>query len=657
MGNKLVMSDEITSSWNNLRFMSRIGKLISFRIPFLIIFQFALIIASYIGSYVLYFNGDIPDLFYRTMLLSLPLLLVVQGYFFTIHYNIHRGLWRYVAFADLKNILRASLASMIVIVIIDIFTRPYIGEIPSSIIVIDLLLIITLTGGCRLMVRHLRESYLPPALVKRVMLVGPVKDVEPLLREMYGHDSEYLPVVMIDPDIHLRGYRLYDVPIMGGIHHLIKGIQRHKVQEIIFAWPDASSDMVNEIIETGKRYKVRCKKIPPLSEVLGGRYRIADVRDIELEDLLPRPPIYFDQDHISNFIQNQVILVTGGGGSIGSELCRQVAQFHPRTLVIFDRAENSLYEIEMELRRRFPDLNLQPLVVSINDAAGLEQLLQQCRPQLVFHAAAYKHVPLMEHVPLEAAYNNIIGTRNLVRAALAAQTERFVMISTDKAVNPTSVMGVCKRVAEKYVQALNDGQSTCFITTRFGNVLGSAGSVIPILKQQLAQGGPLTVTHPEMERFFMTISEAVQLVLQAAFMGQGSDIFVLQMGRLVKISQLAENLITLAGKTPGKDVEIKFIGLRPGEKLYEELFNIDEEPQPTEHPLISRAIGPKEPKEVWERHLDEIQDLFNARDAKGLIAKFKTIIPNYNPPSQESDQALFSNGEVIPKLSLREKGG
>jgi FlaA1/EpsC-like NDP-sugar epimerase len=310
----------------------------------------------------------------------------------------------------------------------------------------------------------------------------------------------------------------------------------------------------------------------------------------------------------------------------------------------------------MELRRRFPDLNLQPLVVSINDAAGLQQLLQQWRPQLVFHAAAYKHVPLMERAPLEAAYNNIIGTRNLARAALAAQTERFVMISTDKAVNPTSIMGVCKRIAEKYVQALNDGQSTRFITTRFGNVLGSAGSVIPILKQQLGEGGPLTVTHPEMERFFMTIPEAVQLVLQAAFMGQGSDIFVLQMGRLVKISQLAENLITLAGKTPGKDVEIKFVGLRPGEKLYEELFNIDEAPQPTEHPLISRALGPKEPKEVWERHLDEIQDLFNARDAEGLLAKFRAIIPNYTPPSLESDHTQFGDGEVIPKLSLSEKG-
>ena len=650
MDNKILYS-------SNLRFMSKVWKLIPFRTSFLIIFQYALIIISYIASYVIYFDGAIPALFYHTMLLSLPLFLVVQGYFFTFHYNIHRGLWRYVAFADLKNILRASLASMLTIIIIGIFTRAYLGEIPSSIIFIDFLLIITLTGGCRLMVRHLRESYLPPSLFKRAMLVGPVKDVEPLLREMYGHDSEYVPVVVIDPDINLRGYRLYDVPIIGGIHNLNNGIQQHKVQEIIFAWSDASPDLMNEIIETGKQYKVRCKKIPSISEVLNGRYRIADVRDIELEDLLPRSPIHFDQDHISKFIQNQVILVTGGGGSIGSELCRQVARFHPRSLVIFDRAENSLYEVEMELRRRFPDLDLQPFLVSINDAVGLQQLMQQCRPQLVFHAAAYKHVPLMERVPLEAAYNNIIGTRNLVRATLAAQVERFVMISTDKAVNPTSIMGVSKRVAEKYVQALSYTQSTSFITTRFGNVLGSAGSVIPILKQQLAQGGPLTVTHPEIARFFMTISEAVQLVLQAAFMGQGSDIFVLQMGRLVKISQLAENLVTLAGKTPGKDVEIKFVGLRPGEKLYEELFNIGEEPQPTEHPLISRAIGPKESKEVWEHHLDEIQDLFYARDAEGLIVKFKAIIPNYNPPSLESNQALLSDGEVMPKLSLSEKVG
>jgi FlaA1/EpsC-like NDP-sugar epimerase len=651
------MFNNPTAMGRNANSLTWLGKLLPWRLPFLIIFQFALIFMSYVGSYILYFGGFIPERFFRIMLLTLPMFLVVQGYFFTYHYHIHRGLWRYVGFTDLKNILRAALSSMIVLVILEFFIRPYLGKIPPSIIVIDLLLLITLTGGCRLALRHLRENSVPASMAKRVMLVGPLQAVEPLLREMHGHDMESLPVVIINPDINSRGYRLYDIPIVGGIQQIAKEIPRHTVQEIIFAWPDAPPDLLNDIIDIGKRCQVRYKKIPAISEVLEGRYRLADVRDIELEDLLPRPPIYIDQDNISKFITDKVILVTGGGGSIGSELCRQVARFHPRTLLICERAENSLYEIEMELRRRFPDLNLSPLVASINDAPGLHLLLEHYRPQLIFHAAAYKHVPLMESAPLEAAYNNILGTRNLARAALAAQAGRFVLISTDKAVNPTSVMGVSKRIAEKYVQALGDFQGTCFITTRFGNVLGSAGSVIPLLKSQLAQGGPLTVTHPEIERFFMTIPESVQLVLQAAFMGQGSDIFILNMGRSVKILNLAKHLITLAGKTPGKDIQIKFVGLRPGEKLSEELFNRDEVPQSTEHPMITRAVGPQEPRELWERHLDEIQDLVYARDAHGLIAKWKAIIPDYIPPFGESGRTTAREGANIRRLSAGGKGG
>jgi len=302
--------------------------------------------------------------------------------------------------------------------------------------------------------------------------------------------------------------------------------------------------------------------------------------------------------------------------------------------MILERAENYLYEIELDLRRRFPDMDLQALIASVNDGPGLKTLLQRFRPDLIFHAAAYKHVPLMERCPLEAAYNNILGTRNLVAAALAAKTARFVMISTDKAVNPTSVMGATKRIAEKYVQACGGSHQTRFITTRFGNVLGSAGSVIPILKEQLARGGPLTVTHPLIERFFMTIPESVQLVLQAAYMGQGGDIFVLNMGCSVKIMDLAKKLIVLAGKTPGKDIDIICTGLRPGEKLYEELFNVDEESHPTEHPLINRAIRAPESKEVLEEHLNQIQALISRRDATGLIAKFHALIPNYTPGGQ-----------------------
>ncbi|MDP3183271.1 MAG: nucleoside-diphosphate sugar epimerase/dehydratase [Desulfobaccales bacterium] len=558
------------------------------------------------------------------------MVLIIQGLLFLYH-DLYRGLWRYVSFADLQNILRATLMSLILLTIMDFFFSRYLGTIPRSIYVLDWLLVVVFTGGCRFMVRHIRErakllAEKPRAL--RVMLVGPMEATEPLLREMVSHGNTFLPVIVVDPDAQFRGYRVYDTPIIG-LRQIAKALDRYRVQEIIFAWPDAPQDQLNEIIEECKRWQVKVKIIPSISEVLGGHFRLADARDIELEDLLARPPIYIEREQIADFIRDRVILVTGGGGSIGSELCRQVANYQPRSLVLLERAENSLYETEMSLRRRFPELDLHALVASINDGPGLEILFQHYRPQVIFHAAAYKHVPLMERYPVEAAYNNILGTRKLVKAALSAASECFVMISTDKAVNPTSIMGVSKRIAEKYVQASNNHSATRFLTTRFGNVLGSAGSVIPIFKEQLAQGGPLTVTHPEIERFFMTIPEAVQLVLQAACMGQGGDIFVFKMGRLVKIRELAEKLIMLARRTPGEDVPIIYTGLRPGEKLYEELFNDDEEPRPTAHPMLSCAMGPQEDIEVWEAHLRDIQALVDNRDSQGLIDKFRLIIPNY----------------------------
>jgi FlaA1/EpsC-like NDP-sugar epimerase len=624
------MIKELASAWNHTKLLDWLERFLPHRLPFLVLFQIVLMAAAYLSSFYLRFEGLIPREYYLVMWKTLPIFLLVQAVFFQYH-DLFRGLWRYVAFSDLQNILRATLMSMLVLILIDFLISPYTGAIPRSIFVLNSLLVITYTGGCRLVVRHLRERYLPEGEHRRVMVVGKLKDAEPLLREMSSHMDDYLPVALVEPHSQSRGFRMYDVPIVGGIQHIARMVKKYRAQEIIFAWPDAPADQLNEILAECKRSQVRYRIVPSWSQVLDGQYRMADVRDIELEDLLPRPAIYIDQENINAFISDKVVLVTGGGGSIGSELCRQVAKFTPRSLIIFERAENSLYEIEVELKRRFPNLSLHPLVASINDGPGLDLLLQHYRPDLIFHAAAYKHVPLMERCPIEAAYNNILGTRNLVKAAIAAKVGRFVMISTDKAVNPTSVMGVSKRIAEKYVQACNGHQYTRFITTRFGNVLGSAGSLIPLLKSQLSQGGPLTITHPEIERFFMTIPEAVQLVLQAACIGKGGDIFVLNMGTPVKITDLAEKLILLAGKTPGKDIPINFIGLRPGEKLYEELFNDDEEAHPTEHPLIDCATGPNETLEKWEVRLNEIQELVRARDRENLLAFYQRNIHNYNP--------------------------
>jgi FlaA1/EpsC-like NDP-sugar epimerase len=644
------MLKKLSKVWDNSRFIKRVKARLPYRLPFSILFHLVLFALAYLGSFYLRFEGLIPNSYYQTMLKTLPAVLLSQGFFFYYH-DLYRSMWGYVCFADLTNILRATMMSLMALLFLEILLARFTGNIPWSIYVLDGLLVVTLTGGCRFLVRHLRERVIAlsdSTNVRRVILVGPPEAAEPLLREMLTHDMDYLPVALACLDESLQGTRIYDVPVIGGASRIPEMAEHYRVNEIIFVWPDAPQDELNEIIEECKRFQVRFKIVPPLSAVLNGHYRLADVRDIELEDLLPRPPIYMDKENLNSLIEGQVVAITGAGGSIGSELCRQIAKFGPKSLVLIERAENTLVDIETELRRRFPDLDLQALVGSINNAPGMRFLFERYQPNLVFHAAAHKHVPLMESSPLEAAYNNILGTRNLAKAAITAKAERFVMISTDKAVNPTSVMGVSKRICEKYVKACNNLNHTKFITTRFGNVLGSAGSVIPLFKQQLTQGGPLTVTHPDIERFFMTIPEAVQLVLQAACMGQGGDIFVLNMGRPVRIRELAEKLIVLAGKTPNKDIAIVYTGLRPGEKLFEELFNVDEEPQPTEHPLINSAMGSKETWETWESLLDEIENIVKKQDVPGLVAKFKQIISNYVPYALDDKGKLL--GLVTKKL-------
>ena len=606
-------------------------RALPYRRIFIAMFHLVLFALAYIAAYFLRFEGRIPSAFSDQMVTTLGIIVILQGVFFYYH-DLYHGLWKYVSFADALNILRATLMSLIAFMVLNIMFSSFLGIIPRSIYVLDGLLVVGFACGSRFLVRHLSQRFqssadLPEA--RRALLVGPVKEAEPLLREMMARNREYIPVALVDPANGLHGSRIMDVPIIPGFRRITETARRFQAKEIILAWPEASEDQVNDLIAESKHLQLGIKIIPPLNKLLEGHYRLADLRDIELEDLLPRPPIYIDRESVEKYIQDRIVLVTGAGGSIGSELCRQIARFGPASLIMLDRAENSLYTIEIELRRRFPQLKIDAILASINDAPGLEDILNKYHPHLVFHAAAYKQVPLMEHFPIEAAYNNILGTRNIARAALSARVERFVMISTDKAVNPSSVMGVTKRIAEKYVQACNNGShGTRFITTRFGNVLGSAGSVIPLFKDQLSQGGPLTVTHPDIERFFMTIPEAVQLVLQAACIGQGGDIFVLKMGSPVKIRDLAQKLIMLSGKSP-EDIVIQFTGLRPGEKLYEELFNEDERQLASSNPMIYYAIGPRESYEELERVMLEIQQHVKEREVDRLRSKFRELIDNY----------------------------
>uniref|UniRef100_A0A7V4LD34 Polysaccharide biosynthesis protein n=1 Tax=Desulfobacca acetoxidans TaxID=60893 RepID=A0A7V4LD34_9BACT len=616
---------QVSSHW--------LTPLVKYRIFLILAVNLGFFSLAYISSYLLRFDFLLPEEYYGVMLRTLPLVVLLQGLLFY-YYDLFQGLWRFVSFEDLVNIVEATVLSQIFLANVNYFTQSWLGRIPLSIYFLDCLILIGLVGGSRMAVRYGRQRWLSPGRVPRpksTIVVGPVQVAEPLVREMLRHPEALQPLALLDPLGESPGCRIHDILIIKGLQNAVALARRHGVQEFLVAWPEAPEEELTRLMTAAHAQGIKVKVVPSLPEVLAGKTRRIDIRDLDLLDLLHRPPVQVESDRIAGILRDRSILVSGGAGSIGSEISRQAAAFGPRTLILLDRAENSLLELEMALRRRFPDLKVVALVGSVNDREGVLHLCQEHRPEIIFHAAAYKHVPLMERAPLEAVYNNILGTRNLLQAALAAGAEKFVLISTDKAVNPTNIMGVSKAIAERYVQSINGVHPTRVVITRFGNVLGSAGSVIPLFQEQLLQGGPLTITHPEIERFFMTIPEAVQLVLQAAAMGEGGDVFVLNMGRSVKIRELAEKLILLAGKTPGKDIQMVYTGLRPGEKLYEELFNADEKPQPTAHPMILRATRPPDPPEVWEEGLAELEALVRRRDVAGVLARFQTLVPTYTP--------------------------
>jgi FlaA1/EpsC-like NDP-sugar epimerase len=447
--------------------------------------------------------------------------------------------------------------------------------------------------------------------------------------------SRHVPVAVIDPqkDHRAETTRLCDVPVISMEHLLGRKSNDRLADAVVFCWPGSTRKQMDQLVDRLKVLSIPFKTIPHFEDILHERVSISDIREVGIEDLLERPSVHIEMDKIRDYLQGKTIMVTGGGGSIGSEICRQVSRFTPGRIVVVERSENSLYDLLIEFSSKFPNTALSASVSTVNDAEGIRRLMLAYKVDVVFHAAAYKHVPLMETTPIESAYNNIEGTYNTALAAMAAGVKRFVMISTDKAVNPTNVMGVTKRIAEMVVQSLS-GAETRFMTVRFGNVLGSAGSVIPLFKKQIRDGGPLTVTHPEIERFFMTIPEAVQLVLQAGCMGRGGEIFVLDMGRPVKILKLAENLVTLSGKKPYEDIEIVFSGLRPGEKMYEELFNESEKLLSTSHPRIQTAVSVPVEKKIMEAQIGRIREMIRAKDHGALLDTFHELVSGYHCPSQ-----------------------
>ena len=520
---------------------------------------------------------------------EVALVLAAQGLVFWIT-GLYKGLWRFASLPDLWNILRAAVLGALAITV-TLFLYNRLATVPRTVLLVYPFVLAVLLGVPRLAWRYWKDSRLDflsrsPAL--RVLVLGAGRAGDALVRDLV-RENRYRPVGILDDNAQIRGARIHGVPVLGTLEQLPELARETAAQMLLIAMPSATSSQMQRVVGFCEATGLPFRTMPRLADVVAGRSLFGELKEVAIEDLLGREPVQLDWTAIRTGLAGKRVLVTGGGGSIGSELCRQVARLGAASLTILEVSEYNLYRIEQELRGEFPDLLLAPRLGDCGDGPGCEHVFAEARPQIVFHAAAYKHVPLLQEQLREAFRNNVLGTRVVAEAADRHGVECFVLISTDKAVNPSSIMGACKRAAEIYCQNLAAQSHTRFITVRFGNVLDSAGSVVPLFREQIRKGGPVTVTHPEITRWFMTIPEACQLILQAAVLGRGGEIFALDMGEPVRIAYLAEQMIRLAGKQPGRDIEIAYTGLRAGEKLFEELFHPLENYQSTAHAKIFLA--------------------------------------------------------------------
>lgn len=598
-------------------------------------------------AYLFRFEFSLDDFYVqqlkRMLILILPLKLCT---FFL--FDLYKGMWRYTSTRDFWRLLQASATStLIILAFIFVFYR-FAGGYSRAIFVMDGGLSFLLTGGLRMVIRtlYLRKDrngqtvFIPTAQRKRILIIGAGSAGEKILREIIENDHlPYLVIGFIDDDRKKYGRSIHGIPVLGSLNGLAKIVEDEQIKEILIAIPSATGDQIRRIVETCKVCQIAYKTLPGMGEIIDGRVSLKALRDVNYEDLLGRSPVQLDMEEIQGYLDNKTILVTGCGGSIGAELCRQIVRFHPKNLILLDASESNLFHIELELCNKLRYDRYKVILGHVQDEKLMTSVFEKYRPQVVFHAAAYKHVPMLEKNPWEAVFNNITGSRVLMGMALKHRAERFVLVSTDKAVRPTNVMGASKRVTELLLQTFQNG-GTRFMAVRFGNVVGSSGSVIPVFRNQIEQGGPVTVTHPEVRRFFMTIPEAAQLILQAGALGQGGEIFILKMGTPVKIIDMARDLIRLSGREPDKDVKIAFIGLRDGEKLCEELITVGEGIVPTKHEKImvlrnDGQIGASPALQEWTALLDaQLRELNEAAarfDAPAIRRKLQEIVPEYTP--------------------------
>lgn len=589
-----------------------------------------LVLASYTLAFVLRFDGMMPSAYDRLFVVTLaPLVLFRLGAF--AFYRLYSGWWRYVGMRDMFALIKAIAISSALFTVLLVFTgQAY--AFPRSVIVIDAVLTLFFIGGVRFALRALRENRRPVAggpRLRRVLIVGAGDAGELLLREMHNNRGlGYVPVGFVDDDIRKTGFHIHGVPVLGTTESLGETLATNPTDELIIAIPSASRDQIQKIVNRCLATRLPFKILPAIA-ALSGRVQMSQVRPVRVEDLLGRDPVDLDSAIVHGAIAGRRVLITGAGGSIGAELARQIASFGPAALTLIERSENALFLIEQELHRKHPALDVRPAICDICESADVVRLFREARPEIVYHAAAFKHVPMMEAHVCHAVQNNVFGTRNVADAAVQYGAT-FVLISTDKAVSPTNIMGATKRLAEQLVLSLANARAHHFVAVRFGNVLGSNGSVVPLFTEQIADGGPVTVTHPEATRYFMTIPEAVQLVLQASALDEARDrIAMLEMGHPVKIVDLARNLIRLSGLEPDADIPIVFTGLRPGEKLHEQLTSDTEETMPTRFEKI-RIVKTGAPRSL-DHQLGQLWDLVVARDERGIVRKLQELVPEFSP--------------------------
>ena len=629
-----------------------------------------LICLSIYGAHLVRFEFAIPSHYLSRLLQILPFVLITKIAVFHF-FDLYRGMWRYTSVSDLMNLIKAALISSLILISGILLLTRFKG-FSRSVFLIDIGFTIILVGGLRLFIRFYFERFgdgqpdirftdilrqlfnRSKSIRKHLLIIGAGNCGEKLFREIRDNAGlGYRVIGFLDDNPVKWGMKIHGLPVLGAIDRLEAVCREHLVEEIIIAIPSGDAQQMRRIVTLCTDSGVTFKTVPSYAELINGSLTIQEIRDVAYRDLLGRDVVNLDQVGIRAYLTGDDIMVTGAGGSIGSELCRQVARFEPNRIVLIERAESPLFDIEIELRSRYPNLEIVPVLGDVCDSGLLDTIMERYRPRTIFHAAAYKHVPMLETQPWKAIDNNVVGTLRMVEAARRHAVDRFVFVSTDKAVNPVNVMGASKRVSEKLLtcHAANRSSATKFMIVRFGNVVGSVGSVVPLFKKQIAAGGPVTVTHPEATRYFMTIPEAGQLILQAGAMGAGGEIFILDMGEAVKIDDMARDLISLSGFEPEIDIPIAYIGLRAGEKLHEELGAADENAVTTSHQKILMIKNAACDLKNLEKQIDALVTICQHKADAEIRRQLKAIIPEYKPINiDQATHAYKTNEQEVRKI-------